>query len=107
MGCPERDVVVEPWTEWDQPVKATGCGKTDYVIMPCRSEGNATSVCELLTFSEAASQAAFAANCPVERVTTQWLGKTLGVEACGQRLVYVPTVDGWAANVAGAGTGSE
>ncbi len=109
LQCPIEQVTLTPAPDPRTPAKAEGCGKVDYAISHCISaqgaSGSAHS-CKLLWFSSAVDQAAFTTKCPKDQVTTEWFSPNLGVDACGERMTFTPTLSGWMLNSASSPSGT-
>lgn len=113
LQCPAEQVTFTPSTDARTPAKAEGCGKSDQAISHCiTSQGGSmgggasyASSCAVLWFSSAVDQAAFTTKCPKEQVTTEWLAPNLGVDACGERMTFTPTLSGWVLNTTSAPAG--
>jgi hypothetical protein len=107
LHCPKEEVTLTRIPERGSPrlvAKANGCGQVDHLVVHClgaSGTGGTASSCNTLWISEATEEASFATGCPKEQVNAQWVQPSLLVEACGQRMTYLPSLQGWVLNSSG------
>jgi hypothetical protein len=106
FNCPVDQITLKPAADRTEPGFIEGCGKQEGVLVHCihaSGTGGSASSCKVLKFSEATAQASFTTGCPKEQIETTWMKPNLGVEACGKRMIFAPSLSGWILNTASEG----
>ncbi|MEX1367779.1 MAG: hypothetical protein AB1Z98_31915 [Nannocystaceae bacterium] len=101
LNCPASEVTLTRAKDIDSPGTVQGCGREDSVLVHCisaKGSAGSASSCKTLWFSEATEQASFTTGCPKDEIETTWMKPNLGVDACGQRMTFTPSLSGWILN---------